>query len=75
MLETLFGPLTKEYCEYFYILEVIFFIITAIMTFIVLKSLVSKKPMALDKAITLIANPLLIYFINRLYYSMCVGSL
>jgi hypothetical protein len=38
-------------------------------------SFVGKKSMKLTDALIIVTQPLLLYFINRLYYSMCVGSL
>lgn len=73
--EALFGPLSRKYCDYFYVLQVIGFALTMFMVFIVIRSLFSKKPMSLESIVNLITGPLLVYFINRLYYSMCVKSL
>ena len=42
----------------------------------VLLSLVQgKNKMKLSEMVMVVSQPLLLYFINRLYYSMCVGSL
>lgn len=75
MMESLFGPLKSEYCNYFYILEIFFFVITILMAITVVRSFFTKKPMTLETSVNLIMGPLVAYFINRLYYSMCVNSL
>ena len=75
LLETLFGPLNKEYCNYFYVMQIVSFALTLMMVLIVVRSSFSKKPLKLESIFNLITSPLLIYFINRLYYSMCVNSL
>lgn len=71
----LFSPLKSKYCDYFYILSVIFFVFFVVTFIASLVSLMSKKPMPLSNALILCAQPLILYFINRLYYSMCINSL
>ncbi len=75
-LQSLFGPLGPQYCDYFYFLTVFFFIIFVITTLTVLMKCFSKKRgLKLTDCFILITQPLMLYFINRLYYSMCMGSL
>ena len=74
-IKDLFAPLNRQYCDYFYILSIIFFIVFVFTTITCVMSLIGKKSMKLADAAILITQPLLLYFINRLYYSMCVGSL
>jgi hypothetical protein len=74
--ETLFGPISKEYCIWFYFLSVIGFIG---LLFVLISSLfvgISKKK-GLDfylHALALVAHSGVIYFQNRLLYSMCVAK-
>lgn len=74
-VQGLFSPLKRKYCDYFYILSVIFFGLFALAVITSIMSLTSKKPIPLSNALILCAQPLILYFINRLYYSMCVSSL
>lgn len=74
-MQTLFGPLDKSYCNYFYYLEVMFFGIFIFMIGMVLKTVVTKKSYDPMQLFLVILQPLMLYFVNRLYYSMCLGSL
>jgi hypothetical protein len=74
-----FGPLTKEYCIYFYILSILLFAIFVfgLISFIIL---VVKKYKTLESTfymnnILILVNILIAYFVNRLLHSMCIGSL
>lgn len=73
--KSLFSPLGQQYCDYFYFLSVLFFLIFVFTTFTVIIKCFDKKGMKLTDSIILITQPLMLYFINRLYYSMCIGSL
>ena len=76
MLTDLFNPLGQQYCAYFYYLSIIFFVISLLAVVTVLNKMFNKKKgMKLTDAVIIVTQPLLLYFINRLYYSMCVGSL
>ncbi len=69
-----FSPLGKEYCAYFYIVSVIIFamlviaLITSLIT--IIKSKKKTNPALL---ITNLFTLALVYFQNRLLYSMCVN--
>tara|TARA_Y100000817_G_C16600798_1_gene430672 strand:+ start:19 stop:246 length:228 start_codon:yes stop_codon:yes gene_type:complete len=67
----LFSPLSREYCAYFYYLTVftlIFFVIAAVEAiYSVMKGDVSPV-----RAIVTLVAPFIIYFQNRLLYSMCL---
>jgi hypothetical protein len=74
-----FGPLTKEYCIYFYILSILLFAIFVfgLISFIIL---VVKKYKTLESTfymnnILILVNILIAYFVNRLLHGMCIGSL
>ena len=67
----LFSPLGKEYCMYFYILTVISFLLFAISTFSVIYYIGKGKADILGGIMSLM-GPALLYFNNRLLYSMCV---
>ncbi len=79
-MNVLFGPLGKQYCHYFYfmsILSFIGFIIAAI--FIVFR--IIKEPKDILKfnfileSVAIIFYTLLPYFLQRLFYTMCVNSI
>ena len=74
-MNTLFGPLDKSYCNYFYYLEVLFFGIFVFTVGMALKTLLTQKKYDPAQLFLIMLQPLTMYFVNRLYYSMCVGSL
>ena len=76
LLETLFGPLDKEYCAYFHILYMIGFIL---LTLLVISTLIigfsGRKGMGFYLEMLSIAlGYAIFYFQNRLLHSMCVAS-
>lgn len=74
IMEYLFSPLDKSYCIYFYYVSIVFFAFFLLSCLAVLKNLFSKKkPMSFSTIYMILSQPLLMYFINRLYYSMCVN--
>lgn len=74
-VQDLFSPLSQQYCDYFYFLSIIFFVFFVLAAGQVVMNFFDKKSMKLTDALIIVTQPLLLYFINRLYYSMCVGSL
>lgn len=74
-MNSLFGPLDQSYCNYFYYLEVLFFSIFVFTIGMVLKTIMTQKKYDATQMFLVILQPLTMYFVNRLYYSMCVGSL
>jgi hypothetical protein len=76
-VDTLFGPLSKQYCVYFYFLSIFGFILLAI--FIVSSILVGlSKRKGLDYYMQVVGIALgyaIFYFQNRLLHSMCVGAM
>ena len=72
--EIFFSPLSKEYCVYFYLMTVILFVILllAMITTVttIIKSKKKENYMLLASNIFTLA---LVYFQNRLLYSMCVN--
>ena len=73
--QMLFGPIGAVYCNYFYYISVMAFVFLVYCCFIVLSDLLRKHKLPLHLQLILIIQPLLLYFTNRLHYSMCVGSL
>ena len=77
MLDTIFGPLDQKYCDYFYILSVLGFVLLAI--FVVSSVFVGlSRRKGMDYYMQMIGVAMgyaLFYFQNRLLHTMCVGAL
>ncbi len=71
VLDHLFSPLSKDFCLYFYYLSVIAFIFLLLAVYNGLGLLLKKKTSVLQAVLGLVA-PFLLYFNNRLLYTMCV---
>ena len=75
-LDTLFGPLSKQYCIWFYVLSILSFILLFV---VILGSLfigITKRK-GIDFYILMLLGSLpyaAMYFQNRLLHSMCVGN-
>ena len=67
----LFSPLSKEYCVYFYALTVLSFALLALSIGSAVYYLVEGKVDIFSGLMSLV-GPALLYFNNRLLYSMCV---
>ena len=74
MLPAFFSPYSKDYCLYFYIVMIITFIFFVVALFQSLY-LLFKQDIGVGMAIMNVITPFLLYFTNRLMYSMCVNSL
>lgn len=66
-----FDPLGKEYCAYFYWLAVISFVFFLLALVDAVARLLKGKINLLTVVVSLF-GPFLLYFNNRLMYSMCV---
>lgn len=77
-MQDYFGPLGQEYCLYFYILSVIFFILFILSVIGVAGALAMNykkmNSMFVLNSAFLVLNTLLAYFVNRLLNTMCVNS-
>ena len=78
-MTNLFGPLNKDWCDYFLIISMIMYVffIIAIVTEVVFifkhyKTLNFRNIM---HGFLMLINAFLAYMVNRLLYSMCVKSL
>jgi hypothetical protein len=70
-----FAPLGRIYCDYFFWLSVINFIILLYILFSLLFAfLFDKKKEGLFQIFLISLPTFLGYFTNRLLYSMCIGS-
>lgn len=74
LLDSLLGPLGPEFCNYFYILMIISLVVLAAAAIGVVRRLLMDKNADVITLLVLLVQPLLVYFINRLLYTMCVGS-
>ena len=76
-METVYGPLSKEYCIYYYILSIIGFILLIVVIISTLVIGITKQKSSIFyMQMFLFCIPYgLMYFTNRLLYSMCSGSL
>lgn len=81
-MDDYFGPLSKDYCAYFYFLSVFFFFIyvltlIGIIVFIV-KNYNNRSKVNLQfliNSVMLLINTLMAYFVNRLLNTMCVSAI
>lgn len=74
-----FGPLSKEYCMYFYLMSIFFFVImmlglVGVVSTIVLKPKQVNMMFFINSAM-LLMNSILAYFVNRLLHTMCANSI
>ncbi len=78
-MTTYFGPLSREYCAYFYFMSIVFFGLFILSIIGVLSAVVMKGKkmdfMFILNSSVLVLNILLAYFVNRLLNTMCKGSL
>ncbi len=75
LFKTLFDPLGPEYCNFFIYVSIFSFIILIFSALYVASTLFNKKKIGFAQTMILLFQPLLLYFVNRLYYSMCVNSM
>ena len=69
----LFKPLSKDYCLYFYILSILGFVLIILnILFLVWNVYKRKNGSEIVKNIFSILGVFILYFQNRLFYSMCV---
>jgi hypothetical protein len=77
-MTTYFGPLSREYCAYFYFMSILFFVFFILSIIGVVSAVVMKGKkmdfMFILNSSMLILNTLLAYFVNRLLNTMCKGS-
>ena len=78
-MTTYFGPLSREYCAYFYFMSILFFVFFVLSIIGVFSAVIMKGKkmdfMFFVNSFMLILNTLLAYFVNRLLNTMCNGSI
>jgi hypothetical protein len=74
-----FTPLSKDSCKYFYYISIIAGISLAIIfcgaIFVVVSNFKKLDFLMLSSIAYILINSFIVYFLNRLLYSMCVSSL
>ena len=75
VMNYLFSPVGKEWCMYFYFLSVFAFVFFAIAVLSLFR-IIHERTAKLDGSTSflMIFQPFLLYFVNRIFYSMCVNS-
>jgi hypothetical protein len=74
-MDSILGPLDKRYCLYFYYIT-IFFVVTIIFTFASILYHLAKNTgnsQFYIASFVLLLSHAVMYFQNRLLYSMCIG--
>tara|TARA_B110000444_G_scaffold245713_1_gene266490 strand:- start:403 stop:648 length:246 start_codon:yes stop_codon:yes gene_type:complete len=77
IMETLFGPLDRKFCDYFWLLSVLGFVLLAVLLISSLLVGISKNK-GMDfyfQTISIALGYAIFYFQNRLLHSMCSGAM
>jgi len=69
--QNLFSPLGRDYCLYFYLLTILAFILFFLALADTVMRVLKGRAKLVNGVVALLA-PFLLYFNNRLLYSMCV---
>ena len=72
--QTFLSPYSQDYCAYYFYLTIFALIFLALAIVDAAVGLFNNKLSLLDAIMSLL-GPFLIYFTNRLLYSMCMGAL
>tara|TARA_E500000331_G_scaffold152626_1_gene148539 strand:+ start:2656 stop:2901 length:246 start_codon:yes stop_codon:yes gene_type:complete len=77
IMETLFGPLDRKFCDYFWLLSVLGFVLLAVLIISSLLVGISKNKGSdfYFQTISIALGYAIFYFQNRLLHSMCTGSM
>lgn len=78
ILDFLFGPLTKEYCLYFYYLSIFSYILFVVYVIGFLYTTLMSNKMSsqyITSHLLVMLHLFLGYFYNRLLHTMCVKSI
>lgn len=76
-MQNLFGPLSKQYCLYFYFLSIIGMVFLVMILVSTLFIGITKRK-GIDFYLAMLSGALaygIFYFQNRLLHSMCVGAI
>ena len=77
IMETLFGPLDRKFCDYFWLLSVLGFVLLAVLVISSLLVGISKNKGSdfYFQTISIALGYAIFYFQNRLLHTMCTGSM
>lgn len=77
LMNTLFGPLSRDYCDYFFILSVFGFVLLAVLIISTLLVGITKRKGSefYLQTMSIAVGYAIFYFQNRLLHSMCAGTL
>jgi hypothetical protein len=77
LMNTLFGPLSRDYCDYFFILSVFGFILLAVLLISTLLVGITKRKGSefYLQTLSIAVGYAIFYFQNRLLHSMCAGTI
>lgn len=74
-----FGPLSREYCIYFYYMSIGFGIVFVLTLFSILSFVIMSKNKIkfgfISNSVLVLVNIFLAYFVNRLLHTMCVKTI
>jgi len=77
-MNSYFGPLGRDYCLYFLVMSIFFFVMIILGIIGIVGALISKGKkvdmLFLVHSIMLLLNAVLAYFVNRLLNTMCMNS-
>ena len=77
-MDSYFGPLSREYCLYFYLMSVFFFLMIVLGAIGIVAAFINKPKkfdlMLVIHAVMLLFNAILAYYVNRLLNTMCMNS-
>jgi hypothetical protein len=78
LLNDYFGPLGREYCLYFYLMSIFFFVMIVLGVIGIISAIVYKPKkfdmLFLMHSFMLMFNAILAYYVNRLLNTMCMNS-
>jgi hypothetical protein len=75
IMNYLFSPVGKEWCMYFYFLSIFAFVFFVIAVLSLLGLLMKGRKVDGFTSFFMVFQPFLLYFVNRIFYSMCVNSM
>ena len=78
-MDTYFGPLSRDYCVYFYILTImsaLAFVMSVIsIGYYTITHIKKVDSMFVFNSVYVLFSSFLVYFVNRLLHTMCVKSI
>lgn len=74
-LDSLVGPINSNYCYYFYFLALLSLVVSLVFAVRLVLSLFMKKKKFSMLNVHMFIHFFIIYFVNRLFFNMCIRSL